>query len=297
MIEHLISSNNIKLHESSDIHNKALRLMTSLITGDCVIWNELLKSDEMFLTEIVSNKFCNIDVDKCDYILRDDYHVKDHVTLKPCGEFLARAKIVFDDEGISHIGYHAKDFNLIENLFYNRAYLHMNIYQHKRVAAAEKMVKDICSKSCAGGVTINGLPLTEVHRNSDAYLKLEDSVLEVIQKSDESNDLIKEAKQILKNLNEDRIYEMVWESIDDDGADMFEVLVKKFGKKFVNVGKFIPSAEVPTNVPLYNDDGDNVKMTSDLKLSYKSSMIYCVDPDIQMVADINSFIDSMNNNL
>lgn len=297
MIEHLISSNNIQLHETPDLHKFALRLTTSLITGDCKVWKELLKPQEMFITEIVSNKFCQIDVDKCDYILRDKFYVKDFVTLKPFSEFLQRARIVFDDYGTSHIGYNLKDFKLIENLFYNRAYLHMNIYQHHRVAAAEKMVKDICVKSAAGGVTVGNLPLTEVHRNNDAYLQLDDTVLNLIANSQINDSRIDEANTILENLNAGtRHYSMVYESCDDDAKTVLDALVEKFGQIFCAVQKSIPSAEVPSNIPLYDDSGKLVSMKSTLKLSYNSTMIYCVNPDSD-VSSVKRFIDSLNNNI
>lgn len=297
MVEHMIGSNNIRLHESSDLNGIALRLITSLITGDCATWKELLKPEEMFITEIVSNKFCHIDVDKCDYILRDEFHVKEFVSLKPFSDFLQRARIVFDESGTSHIGYHCDDFKFIENLFYNRAYLHMNIYQHHRVAGAERMVKDICVQSAAGGVTVANLPLTEVHMNSDAYLKLDDTVLDLIKSSGIDDHRVREAKKILKNLSDGRHYSMIWESCDDNGKTVFDALVNKFGPIFCIIEKVIPSAEVPSNIPLYNDSGDVVSMRSELKLSYMSSMIYCLNPDDIIDKNVKNFIDSLNNNI
>lgn len=125
----MLVANNIRLDESSETHDKALKLITSLITGDSKTWSQLLTPAEMFLTEIVSNKFCNIDVDKCDYLLRDSQYLKEYVEVKPFIGFLSRARILYDSDGVSHIYYHQDDFELIENLFYNRAYFHMNIYQ------------------------------------------------------------------------------------------------------------------------------------------------------------------------
>lgn len=297
MINHLITSNNIKLDANEDDHNRALSLITSLITGDSKTWQNLLQPDEMFLTEIVSNKFCNIDVDKFDYILRDKHHVEEHVVLRPFEKFLDRSQIIFDDKGVSHIGYHAEDFELIENLFYNRSYLHMHIYQHKDVAGAEKMVKDICSKADAGGVTIDGFPLTQAHLDNKAYLKLDDSVLDRIKSSEIENKSVASAQKILKMLLKKQIYEMVWESVDDDAEGIFNALVDKFGDIFTTVQKFIPSADVPSNIPLYNVDGESFSKTSKLQLKYKSKMIYCTEPDVKTIDNVKSFIDSLNNNV
>jgi HD superfamily phosphohydrolase len=293
IIEHMIKVNDIKLHESPEQHDYALRLITSLITGDSEAWAELLRPEEFFITEIVSNKHCCIDVDKCDYILRDQYHVGDQVILKQFAPFLDRARVVFDADGTSHIGYHVNDFQLIENLFYNRAYLHMNVYQNQHVAACEKMVKDICVKAAVGGVKIAGLSLTEVHQDQSAFSLLDDSVLEVIKASKLDNPLVKEAQNILRDLNEGRHYQLVWESSDEDKT-IFNSLVKKFGDIFCIVGRKIPSAEVPTNIPMYNDDEKIVPMTSSLRLSFESWMIFCTKSE--EFKNAKNYIDSLNNN-
>lgn len=295
MIEHLISTNNIKLHDSPKTHKFALTLITSLITGDSKMWKKILKPEEMFVTQIVSNKFCNIDVDKLDYILRDHEYVKQFVELKPFINFIERAKIVKDESGTTHIAYHYDDFELIENMFYNRAYLHMNIYQFPKVAGTERMVKDICVKASAGGVTIDNLPLTEVHMDDNAFLKLDDTVLDLIESSGIDNNLVHEAQSILTNLYERRFYDPVWESNYNE-SNLLEDLEKKFGSVFCKVEKFIPSAEVPKNIPLYKND-EMMEKSSDLRLSYKSNIIYCVKPDEVLINNIRNFIDSMNNNV
>lgn len=255
-----------------------------------------MNPEEMFITEIVNNKFCNIDVDKCDYILRDEQHVGNAVTIKPFIDFLQRARVVYEENGTSHIGYHMADFELIENMFYNRAYLHMNIYQHWQVAGVEKMVKDICIRSAAGGMKVANLPLTEVHQDHSAYIQLDDTVLDIIKNTKTDNKLVCEAQTILENLTERRFYRKVWESSDCEAKTVHETLVKKFGPIFCIVQKLIPNAEVPSNVPLYNDNGDNVNMTSDLKLSYQSSIIFCEDPDEVVLYNVKNFIDSLKNN-
>lgn len=285
--------NQIRLHESPDQHEIALKLITSFITGDCIAWREILAPGEMFLTEIVSNKYCNIDVDKCDYLLRDAHYLSEHVTVKPFLDFLTRARIVYDSSGISHIGYHKDDFELIENLFYNRAYFHMNIYQHHRVVAVEKMVRDICVKGdSAGRVSISGLGLLEAHQNNNAYTQLDDSVLDLIENSLIQN----EAQEVLTDLYENRHYSLVWETRENDAKKVFEQLSDMFGSIFCLVGKFIPAAEVPLNIPLYNDALEPVQLTSSLKLSYKSEMIFCTSPNKVIVTNVINHINSLMNN-
>lgn len=293
MIEFMFDCDNIKLHESR--HQFAVRLITSLITGDVKTWKDILKPDEWFITEIVSNKLCNIDVDKFDYILRDESHVDGFVKLKPFIGLMGRAKIVTHVDGYSHIAYHVDDFGLIENLFSNRASLHMEIYQTARVAAAEKMVTDACVKASVGGVTIDGMKLTEVHQNSNAYLMLDDSVLDLIADSKIDNEDVRQAQSIIRSLRGGRIYEMVHEDVSLE-SNVLEALEKEFGSVFCKVKKFIPSADVPTNIPLYNDAGQTVTQSSRLKLGYESIMTFCTKPDDVLIKSINNFIKSSNNN-
>lgn len=165
------------------------------------------------------------------------------------------------------------------------------------VAAAEKMVKDICIKGSAGGVKLAGFQLVEVQENSNAFTQLDDSVLDLIANSDIRNQFSDEAKKLITDLYNDHRYSLVWESCDSDGTKILDELENMFGAIFCVVGKFIPSAEVPSNIPLYNDDLLAVQMTSGLKLGYKSQMIYCTLPDKDIVAKVKNFVDSLNNNI
>lgn len=134
MVRRLFTVNGICLHGNPDTHNFCIDLITALIEGDPTKLSHLLTPDLMYLSEIVSNKYCNIDVDKIDYILRDAYHMKYSFILKDFEGFLKRAKI----QGF-HISYNVQDFHLIENLFINRRNLHKEIYQNPKVAALENL--------------------------------------------------------------------------------------------------------------------------------------------------------------
>ncbi|CRL00100.1 CLUMA_CG013381, isoform A [Clunio marinus] len=296
MINHMVTSYNIKLDNSPENHEYALKLIFSLIAGDAKSWTQLLKPQEIFLTEIVSNKFCNVDVDKCDYLLRDTHYVRSMVEVKPFIEFLTRAKIVYDDDGTSHIGYHENDFHLIENMFFNRAYFHNNIYQHYKVVGVEKMVRDILVKCDAGGFMLSDHRLSEVQSDPSKYLSLDDSVLEQIKDSNLDNQLMNDGKKIYENLTKGKLYTMVWENLDEDKT-IFKALIDKFGTIFCEVRKLIPSAEVPLNIPLYNDQGTRTSKKSNLKLSFKSTLIYCVDADDVTVNNVKNFLNSLNNNM
>lgn len=286
----MINKNDIKLHSDPIVHDRMIDLTCSFITGDFKVWRELLTPAEMFLTEIVSNKYCNIDVDKYDYILRDFFCVQRG--LMPFEEFLDHARIVYDENDVSHIGYSIHDFHLIENLFVNRANYHMNVYQLTQVAGIEKQLKDICWLADTSGFKIADMSLTEIQESCEKYCQLDDSVLELIRC--DSNPKMKKAQELIKNLDKGRFYEIIYETKDTkDAADVLDMLTEACGDVFCTVEKFIPSANVPSNIPLYDDDGNNVQKTSNHRLDYKSTIIFCrsFDSDVYKNA-----LNCLNNN-
>lgn len=93
----------------------------------------------MFLIEILNNELYKIDVDKWDYIKRDIYYLKNSIDIYDFEEFYNNAKIVYDNFGISHIGYKEDDYELINNLFENRYKLHKECYRNEFVLLGEKL--------------------------------------------------------------------------------------------------------------------------------------------------------------
>jgi HD superfamily phosphohydrolase len=295
MIKHLISSNNIKLSDDEETHNYMLELICSLITGDGEAWKQLLDPSEMFLTEIVSNKFCNIDVDKCDYLLRDRHYVG--LEIEPFIDFLNRAKIVIHEDGCTHIGYHANDFFLIENMFINRAMYHDKVYQLPEVAGIERHVKDICLLAQKAGFEMDGLLLTEIQQNCEAFNHLDDSVLDLI-RSDTAidNEAMQKSKELISYLDRDKFYIRVCETKDkDDVESIYRRLVDQFGSVFCKVKKLIPYAQIPKNIPLYQGDRLVAKQ-SEHDLAYESTIIYCTAFDKITIKNITNYLCSSNNN-
>ena len=56
-------------------HNECLELIKALVVGNKNKLKSILGNELNFLSEIVNNTFCEIDVDKVDYLLRDCYHL------------------------------------------------------------------------------------------------------------------------------------------------------------------------------------------------------------------------------
>jgi deoxynucleoside triphosphate triphosphohydrolase SAMHD1 len=290
IINYMVEENNIKFHEDNEKHKFALEMISSLIKGDEKTWNEILKPEEIFLTEIVSNKYCEIDVDKCDYLLRDELHLKNNsIKIKEFVEFLERAKVVFDEDNISHIGYHVDDFKLIENLFYNRAYLHEHVYQCKEVLACEKMVQDALIEATSGGFLFKNLKLSEVHTNDEAFLELDDYILDKIHESTIDNKHIFKAKEIIYNLRTKKFYKNVLKSPNknQESEKILEDLKSKFKGDLREVNMKIPKANVPKNIPLYSDASKSlVEKISELKLAKESWLVYVDDDKYEKVIEV-----------
>lgn len=291
----MIKSNNINLHPDHSIHDDMVDLTCSLITGDYKTWNRLLTPSEMFITEVVSNKYCNLDVDKFDYILRDFNYVNH--PLLPFQELLERARIIFDAENVSHIGYHVEDFQLIENLFINRANYHMDVYQFYKVAGIEKQFRDSCYLADNGGFKLLNYSITEIQQDCESYCNLDDTLLDLIRNENDNNHpLMKKAQELIKKLDNGKFYELVYETKDlKEIKCVYDKLVGKFGDIFCTVKKSIPSAYVPNNIPLYDDDGNLVQKISNQKLEYESTLIFCMAFDSIVVQNACNFLNNNEN--
>lgn len=293
MFKDMIERYQISLHDDKDKHNFAIKLISSLITGDCEMWKELLKPSEFYLTEIVSNKFCNIDVDKCDYLLRDNYHVQEEIL--DFKDFFFRARICTDNDGTTHIAYHINDFPLIENMFINRAKYHMKVYQLDKVCGVERQLQDIFILAAHGGLKIDDLPITKVQNICSSYLHLDDTILDRIQSSNIDNQFMNEAKSLLKRFNNEDFYQFIWESSDGEEVNsILKNLKSKFGDHFCVVNKKIPNADIPKNIPLYDNSGVRVQKTSAHSLRYESALIFYKAFDDEIRQSILNFLNNNN---
>lgn len=145
MVRFLIAENALRLSDDPDEHEIGENLVVALICGDTEACHSILGDDQFFLSEIVNNEFCLIDVDKWDYLLRDSHHVSHifsiHENFDNC---FRNAKVVeTQNDGRTHIAFHRSTYTNIIHLFENRANLHRYVYQHVDVIAIELMLEQI----------------------------------------------------------------------------------------------------------------------------------------------------------
>lgn len=254
-MKHFFNHHEIKLSDEPLEHLYGIELIQNLIIGNLDRLRELLSPDLMYLTEIVANKHTSIDVDKQDYILRDEYLLRGNIRLLDFHSFFTRCSITKDLNDVSHISYHIDDYQLICNMFENRANLHIFCYQEPSVRAIEHMLIDALSLAEDAGFTIKGVPPSLLHRDPEKYLHLTDTVTALVTTSDDPK--LEEAQKILHRLNTGDIYKLVWMSPTPFNIN---ALNEKFGPHFFQVQKRIPLSSVfmTKNIMFHDEEGSRV---------------------------------------
>ncbi|BFF97102.1 deoxynucleoside triphosphate triphosphohydrolase SAMHD1 homolog [Drosophila madeirensis] len=150
---------------------RGVQLIKALILGD----TEYLKFPMMgyaYIFDIVHNNRCGLDVDKWDYLRRDNKRLK---LLSPAemdfDKVFLKARISLDGQRIE---YRYEDYHRIYALFEARGRLHVEAYQHPRNAVAEQIFADLVQRLAP--------QLVDLRSNDAGWLNLDDEhVLELIQ--------------------------------------------------------------------------------------------------------------------
>ena len=108
-----------------------------------------------FKYQIVSNKICSIDVDKIDYIQRDNYHLGFGLNEKYL-RLIHDCRVV-QFNGSLVLGWPNKLEDEVLSLFASRYRLHKKVYNHHTVKSAEYSLKNILTKILEFEVPWNSL--------------------------------------------------------------------------------------------------------------------------------------------
>ena len=186
---------------------------------DCIEPPKNLEGNFKF--QIVSNKLCSIDVDKIDYIQRDNYHLgfglneKYLRLINDCRVVEVNGKLV--------LGWPNKLEDEVLSLFATRYRLHKNVYNHHTVKAAEYALIKIMKKI----INNNNIPWNSLTDSIiNIYISSQGEVLndEIIKMKEEFD-----KREFPKLLQEDVIYE-------EQIAEIMEFSYKKFIEKMKNKG-------------------------------------------------------------
>jgi len=89
----------------------------------------------------VANKTNSIDVDKWDYMLRDDAALKIGVTFD-YKRFILNTDITEDEDGRRRLSLRDKEADSVKEMFMDRARLHRKGYQHRTIKIIDRMMLD-----------------------------------------------------------------------------------------------------------------------------------------------------------
>ncbi len=164
-----------------------------------------------FKYQIVSNKICSIDVDKIDYIQRDNFHFEFGLNEKYLRLFHDCRVIQFN--GCLVLGWPNKLEDEVLSLFASRYRLHKKVYNHHTVKSAEYSLINLLKKILEFEVPWNSLT------DNIISMPINDEVINMKEEFDK--------REFPKLLNEDVLYE---ESMGNIGSIM-EKSYKQFIEK------------------------------------------------------------------
>ncbi|XP_052872292.1 deoxynucleoside triphosphate triphosphohydrolase SAMHD1 homolog [Anopheles cruzii] len=196
------------LRRATDLSDGEIALVCSLISGSA---SDLLTPDRRYLAQIVS---ADVDVDRCDYLQRDSYHVPNIIQpSRPFREIFERAKIVrVGDESL--LAYDLRDYALVYEMAGARQELHRRCYEDPNVLAGELMVCDALHEAERAGFRFsrNGQceRLSKVHNNLELFMYLNDSIIEELLSSKLPG--LEKTKEIITRYRKRNLYQQIMTS-------------------------------------------------------------------------------------
>ena len=231
ILEYIISNYNIDLDE------KDLLMIGDLIypkINNYDNWRDDYKIGK-FIFEIISNPINSIDVDKFDYLSRDNYATGYKLNFN-YDRIISQAKIIND-----HIYYPEQVKEDIVNMFYIRNKLHTVVYNHKTVKAIEILIIKVLKKLKINIKNINDI----INLTDDIIYQLDKELIDKIY-----------SRKLPKLVGQIRTFDEI--SLDIKGVD---IIGYKLGFKNNPLDKLL-LYNTKTNTPIeYNN-------TNEFKLEY-----------------------------
>ena len=168
-----------------------------------------------FKYQIVSNKLCSIDVDKIDYIQRDNYHLGFGLNEKYL-RLINDCRVV-QFKGSLVLGWPNKLEDEVLSLFASRYRLHKKVYNHHTVKAAEYSLTNILKKILEFDVPWNSLT------DNIISMPINDEVIAMKESFDR--------REFPKLIHEDVLYEEEMGNIGDIMEQSYKQFVQKMRSK------------------------------------------------------------------
>jgi len=224
LLDYIIEENNLMTtFESHGLTRNDITFVKELIYGPLKEENGDYSyvgrgPEKFFLYEIVANKISSVDVDKFDYMLRDDKAMELGLTFK-YDRFMSNVDLT-EVDGQLRMSIRDKEAQSVKNMFLDRARLHRDGYQHRTILTIDRMILDVLL-AADDHLRINtrsggSFKLSEACDNIEAFLQLTDEyILKWIQHS--SDDALKTSRDILERIIRRKLYKQVGR-IDFNGA-------------------------------------------------------------------------------
>jgi HD superfamily phosphohydrolase len=251
LFKHLLQSNNI------DIRRYGLDAKDQVFIEEMILGNDgpsrvkkgrALGEKKEFLYDIVNNAVSGFDVDKLDYLIRDQKATHDPGFKGECIQRLLQTAVVMENndvcgqdkaEGFSedqkrqHICFPTKSADdILDNVFRCRYRMHRKVYTHKAVVAHEFMICDILALiqdiPLIASSTGSLCTIKEAVHDMEAYTRLNDSVLGFIQNVDKKTlqpvqqQKLEQALALQTRINRRKAYKFVGEVYYDDCANKYD---------------------------------------------------------------------------
>ena len=215
LLKHIVKKYNL------DISNEEVTVISDLInpkTEQYDTWDTKFKKGR-WIFEIISNPRNNVDVDKFDYINRDNRAVG----LKLDVDFtrlLIQARVINDE-----ICYPIQAKESLYHLFFIRYQLHRRIYHHKTVKAIEILISDLLFE------IEKTEKISEYINDVDKMIQLVDNFILFCPQGNSNPNI----KKIFNNINTRNLPSMVFEKITIDNFRLPESVFKDFNKEDYDV--------------------------------------------------------------
>jgi HD superfamily phosphohydrolase len=214
IVRHVFNENKEKLLNDYELGMLELRKIEAMIMGkDIVEYMKTLPTDEKvdlpeeekdkgFLYMIISNHETEIDVDKWDYLQRDnracfvksrEVHVErlfESLFFRKNNENNKWEMVAID-----------KDYANVRLIFQDRHHMHRQVYQHKTVQAIEQMVYDAIHKS----KKCEEFYLRSTKGDLNEFFPLNDGILDQLENEDRESDTFK----IIDRINHRQLYKRI----------------------------------------------------------------------------------------
>lgn len=181
--------------------------------NDCIEPPKQLERNYKY--QIVSNKHCSIDVDKIDYIQRDNYHLGFGLNEKYL-RLIHDCRVV-QFNGSLVLGWPNKLEDEVLSLFASRYRLHKKVYNHHTVKAGEYSLKKILKKVLEFQIPWNSLT------DSIINMPINDEVIRMKEEFDR--------REFPKLLHEDVLHEEQMSNIGSIMEQSYRQFIEKMRKK------------------------------------------------------------------